>query len=285
MEKKKWGATLFGYLRPYRPELTVRDDELFKAYYCGVCAALGKRSMVCRAMLRFDIAFLSIVRDAFGDGPHQLAPAFCPTKLKRLPVVQGPCMPFAAQVHLLLAEEKRRDDRRDGSKFSGMGLFRRQIERATAEQGELYQALLAMDEAQLSLEQENCTDVDLAAEPFSVFVGRLLAHGMDEERQEGLSWMGRNIGRWIYWLDALDDIAADQKSGNYNVFVKNGMDKQSAHQYIAPLLALCESQAFAAWNTLDFSRNGSIVRNVLLYGMPQAVAEVMNERQAGDGSI
>ena len=44
MEKTcRGGLGVFGYVRPCRPELKIKDDAFFKAYYCGVCKALGRR--------------------------------------------------------------------------------------------------------------------------------------------------------------------------------------------------------------------------------------------------
>ena len=37
---------MFGYVRPYRPELRVREDEYYKGTYCGLCKAMGIKNVV-----------------------------------------------------------------------------------------------------------------------------------------------------------------------------------------------------------------------------------------------
>ena len=34
---------MFGYIRPLECELKVRDQALYRAYYCGLCKTIGRR--------------------------------------------------------------------------------------------------------------------------------------------------------------------------------------------------------------------------------------------------
>ena len=34
---------MFGYVRPYKPELKVKEYEMFRAAYCGLCWALKEK--------------------------------------------------------------------------------------------------------------------------------------------------------------------------------------------------------------------------------------------------
>ena len=54
---------MFGYVKPHNPELRMRDYECYRAYYCGLCRAMGKCTGQCSRMtLSYDFVFLAAVR-------------------------------------------------------------------------------------------------------------------------------------------------------------------------------------------------------------------------------
>ena len=51
---------MFGYIRPMECELKVREQQEYRAHYCGLCKAIGKRyGLLARLALNYDCAFLS----------------------------------------------------------------------------------------------------------------------------------------------------------------------------------------------------------------------------------
>ena len=54
---------MFGYIKPLTPELRIREHECYRAYYCGLCRAMGKCTGQCSRMtLSYDFVFLAAVR-------------------------------------------------------------------------------------------------------------------------------------------------------------------------------------------------------------------------------
>ena len=50
---------VFGYVRPFIPELKVCENEIYQAIYCGLCRQLGRSySQLSRLMISYDIVFL-----------------------------------------------------------------------------------------------------------------------------------------------------------------------------------------------------------------------------------
>lgn len=278
---------MFGYIRPCRPELKIKEDALFKAYYCGVCRSLGKRSgPLCRAMLRYDLAFLALVHDGVADTaqPQVLR---CPIKGTKINMMQGQSVSFAADAHLLLSAAKIRDDKRDGQ-FGGAaaGFFLSPVvKRVTAQYPQLQDDLMQMMDAQEKLEDDKCADPDDAAEPFAIFLGKLFASGMPEDAQASLRFMGYNIGKWIYWLDALDDYDKDAKKGAYNVWRLAGYTRQQACDWALPLLMQCICQAELCFDVLDAPKTAVLIENVLNEGMPRVMDAVAEGRSLDDGSL
>ena len=53
---------MFGYVRADTPYLYIKDDNLYKAAYCGVCKAIGKVcGMTARMGLSYDVTFFSVL--------------------------------------------------------------------------------------------------------------------------------------------------------------------------------------------------------------------------------
>lgn len=52
---------MFGYILPDKPELKIKEYELYRAYYCGVCRAIKRRhGNIPRLTLTYDITFLAL---------------------------------------------------------------------------------------------------------------------------------------------------------------------------------------------------------------------------------
>ncbi len=278
---------MFGYIRPCRPELKIKDEARFRGYYCGVCKALGRRSgPLCRGLLRYDLAFLALLHDGIRDdsAPEKLR---CPMKGTKLNMMQGASVTFAADAHILLSAAKLRDDRRDGKALSALltPVLSPAEKKIAALYPELNKELMDMMREQDALEKANCADPDDAAEPFARFLAVLFAYGMPEEDRPTLRFMGYNIGKWIYWLDALDDYDKDAKKGSYNVWRSAGYSREQACAWALPLLMQCISQAQLCCDLLETTKTDALLQNILTEGMPRAMDAVAEGRSLDDGSL
>ena len=58
-------TTLFGYVKPFKPDLRVRELETYKAVYCGLCGQLGEAfGPAARLTLSYDFVFLAMLHYA-----------------------------------------------------------------------------------------------------------------------------------------------------------------------------------------------------------------------------
>ena len=78
-----------------------------------------------------------------------------------------------------------------------------------------------MMERQAVIEQDKRSSVDISADPTAQMLGKILAKdGNDETESRVLYEYGYNIGRWIYLMDAADDIEKDAKSLSFTLLYK-----------------------------------------------------------------
>ena len=92
---------MFGYIKPVPAELKVREYELYRSVYCGLCGALGRNTTcVSRLTLSYDFVFLAIVRMALIGETGSLERRRClahPTK-KRAVLTDAKQLDYCAKV-------------------------------------------------------------------------------------------------------------------------------------------------------------------------------------------
>ena len=116
---------MFGYVKPYNPELRVRELEEYKAVYCGLCKQLGRSfGVFARFTLSYDFAFLAMLKTALDSEicPETercacIAHPFC----KRIRVRENAAMQMAARTAMISVYYKLLDDRADEGFFRRIG--------------------------------------------------------------------------------------------------------------------------------------------------------------------
>jgi hypothetical protein len=276
---------MFGYVRPALPELRLHEYGTYRAYYCGICKELGRQcGPFCRAFLRYDFVLLALALDAAFETDARAVPCRCPLlPLRRRNMMRTEAVAYASDAHGLLLLVKSLDDRSDGG---GMGLLAKPLgaltRKAARRRPELMEAMTRMLERQREAEREDAGH-DSASEPFAAFCAAMFAPPEVPKRHaETLRWLGRNVGRWIYLADALDDFDRDEKRGGYNALL--GAPREQAAESVLPEMNLCAQEALAAYELLPPHRHAQIVRNILedgLFDVAEAIATKTLDKRGG----
>ena len=112
---------MYGYIRPNRGELRVREYERFQAVYCGLCRALGRRyGPLARFAVSYDLTFLALL---LGRGNGRAEKCFCPAHplRRRRCLCGGPALEAAADFSVILTWWKLADELRDGGFWTRLG--------------------------------------------------------------------------------------------------------------------------------------------------------------------
>lgn len=216
---------MFGYIMPDKPELKIKEYELFRGYYCGLCKSMGRSfGTLSRFALNYDSVFLGLLLSSVHNEVPVLKKESCianPVKKKWI-VKDSAHIDFAADINVLLTYYKLRDNIRDEGgllpKLEGLA-FQRGYKSAASRNKQLEEIIAASISSLVLLEQQKCSSMDEAAEPFANMLRQLLAAGYSGDDQSAariLGWIGYNLGKWIYIIDAYDDVEKDIKSGSYN---------------------------------------------------------------------
>jgi len=214
---------MLGYIKPAYGELRVREHEFYRAAYCGLCRSMGKcTGCASRMTLSYDFVFLALVRMALSGDVSDIRSGRCMAHpLKKRAYLKGnPSLDYSACAAAVLMDGKIRDDIADerGIRRTAARMLRPFTKHSLKRSGlsELSHTVNGELEGLSALEREHSSDIDAAADCFGRLLGAVTAFGL-EGMEERISYeIGRYTGRFIYVIDAADDMAKDAKKGRYN---------------------------------------------------------------------
>lgn len=274
---------MFGYVRPARLELKVREWEAYNAAYCGLCHTLGQRyGFFPRLFLNYDFAFLAMLlapaaEQPVTEGRRCIA---CPHKKKCvLTVNEG--LEIAADESVILTYHQLRDKVHDSGVWKGLAarllsaLLRPAYRKAAALRPD-FDRVTRNNLTQLQqLEEQHCATLDEPADTFAALLQAAAPETGDELRNRTLAQLLYHVGRWIYLLDAWDDLQEDREGGQYNPLPLRFPDGPEAHiPQLRRTLSGSLDLAISAYNLMDFGCWTPILGNILCIGLP-AVEEAV----------
>lgn len=278
---------MFGYLRPYKPEMRMKEFAAFKAVYCGLCRTLGKRyGFLARMILSYDATVMSVLCLSLSENTCCYGKCRCPANPLRVCSVsdKNEVTDFFADASVILSYYKIKDDIKDkgfAKKIASVfllpvaSIFYKKAVKKAAETDKVIKKYIA---DQASIEEKNCSNIDEAADPTAKLMSALLiefAHNNMEQRI--LDRMGYFIGRWIYYCDAAEDRVEDKKRGDYNPFnaaiISSFEDTQTIE---GQLLNSCIYEINAALSLLEIKRYNEIINNIFCLGLPEVKKAVLS---------
>ncbi len=279
---------MFGYIKPSPPELRVKDHELYKAFYCGLCRTMGLR--ICKSSrftLSYDIVFLALVRTAASNEKITVKKRKClahPFKKRAMAECEY-ALPYSAAASAILSYYNIADDISDEHGFNRfakkcamptMRKFRRRAGYAELD-AKIASALKELSE----LEKKENSHADACADKFGNVLAYVFAEGFGDPASERiLADIGYHIGRWIYLIDAIDDHKKDKKTGSFNPFSE--YDILPGEQLETALnLELDAAKRSLDLLSCEHKSIYDIIENIIYLGMPETAKRVLgvNDRK------
>ena len=283
---------MFGYILPEKSELKVREYEMFRAYYCGVCKSIGSRhGQIPRTVLNYDCTFLALLLSSLVDTDLTVKQERCiahPTS-KRHIVRKNEIIDYASDMNIILAYYKLWDnwnDERSVLAVSAMLFLKSPFKKLKRKYDEKCDIIEKRLKELSALEKAHCDSMDRVAEPFAKLMEEIMAYEPlchVENQEKALRWIGYNIGKWIYILDAYDDIEKDIKSKAYNPFLsKYSYDGRDIEVYknkfkgeVEFTLTYSLGQIAKAYELFDKKINAEIVDNIIYMGMLRKTENIL----------
>ena len=273
---------MLGYVTADKPELKMREFEVYSGYYCGVCKSIARRyGQIPIIVLSYDAAFLALLLGGLSGEADEPTREHCiahPAKKKT--IVSNNAIDYAADVMLILAWYKLMDDAHDEGRLrakAALKAFRRVFRKLQRARPELCEKVDENLKALRRLEEQKCDSLDETAEAFAKIMEAIFEEGPLPEgfkEQQVLRRIGYHLGKWIYLIDAIDDIDENIESGAYNPLLFRFHYEAEEEGFKSRIMKTCRFNLFhylgeigKAVDLLAIKKNRGIIENVVYKGL------------------
>lgn len=284
---------MLGYVRTATPELRVREQEFYRALYCGLCKHMGKCTGQCSRMtLSYDFVFLAAVRMSLTREKVTLKRSHCllhPFR-RRLMAADSPTLAYCADASALLVYHKLLDDIADEHGWKHLrallvrpflrGSYRRAKKRHPALNETIAAHLSALSAYEKDLQAP--PSADQPALYFGELMEAVFAEDLTDVNARIAGAIGRAVGRWIYLVDAADDFAEDRKKKRFNPYLRLLGDTPTPKDWetvdLALTALLCDAErAYLLIDAYSAPELREILANLLYLGLPQAAKRIIKK--------
>ncbi len=270
---------MFGYVQIDKMELKVREYMTYKGYYCGLCMALKKDyGQMSRLTLNYDMTYLILILTSLYEPENSCSQNRCIAhpQIKQL-MVENEMSHYAAALNVLLAYNNLKDDWKDERSVKSL-LAMAPLKKAYRKASKMYshknKIIIESIEALEALEKEKCSDVEKVASIFGQLMGELLVY-KDDNWKPYLHKIGLYMGKYIYILDAYDDLEKDKKNDSYNPFSLCQADDLKG--YAEHLLQLNLSFLDHEIEKLPLIHEKTILDNIIYSGMKNKMRSILDK--------
>ncbi|MBE5801446.1 MAG: hypothetical protein E7319_04075 [Clostridiales bacterium] len=259
---------MFGYVTIAPEGLSQEGRDRYRACYCGLCRTLGRRyGSLSRLTLSYDLTFLFLLLNSLYEPGEESAQERCALHpLKPHAYVCNEIADYCADMNIALSYHKCLDNWQDDRSLLGRGeaallekAYQQVKSRYPEKCGQLENCLSEIRQ----VEMQEAT-LDGAANLTAQMLGVIYRY-RDDYWADTLAKVGECMGRFIYLMDAYEDLPADLRKKRYNPLTgyhQNEDYEAFVHQSLMMLIAECTE----AFETLPLVKDMDILRNILYGG-------------------
>lgn len=261
---------MFGYVTANYKALSKEDQAQYQRYYCGLCRALEHRyGNISRLTLNNDMTFLFILLSSLYEPEEETRNGRCfahPVKSKSYTCSE--IGNYCADMTILLAYQKCLDDRTDDGTLRSkactnlLGKPYQQVKSLYPQKVEQIEQII---QELWKNEEQGCKNIDIPINLSAKILGEIFAYRADYW-EEDLRLLGEGLGRFIYLMDAYDDLQSDLKKGTYNA-LREYREQENFEEFCRESLLMMIAECTAVFETIPLENNLSILRNVLYSGV------------------
>ncbi len=277
---------MFGYVRADTPYLYIKDDNLYRAMYCGVCKGIGQVcGQAARMGLSYDVTFLSVILHNIAGIDVHIQRSHCLThciRTRQMADVDELTRQLGA-LNTALVYYKYTDDIMDGDKGRGKRLwFKKGFRKVKQKYPEIERIVRENLAKQEEIERAQTDSIDRAADSTANMLAEFSNYVLGDKATAATRNLFYAVGKWIYLIDALDDYDKDVKKGAYNPFLlaykaedkkallEGSSGEEVRYAFHAIFYDIRENLA-----QIQFHFNRDLSDNILLRGLPGTTKRVI----------
>ncbi|MCQ2554090.1 MAG: DUF5685 family protein [Clostridia bacterium] len=281
---------MFGYVKVNRPELKIKEYDRYQSYYCGLCRVLNENfGLIGRVTLNYDMVFLVMLLADLYDEDEKAEMRRCFIKpFKKHEERKSSASVYSSDMCILLTYYKLLDDWNDDRSLKsriGMLLLKRKVKKISSAYEEKSAVIKDKLKELSALEKNKEESPDAVSGIFGEIMGEVFAY-RDDEFKDDLYKTGFFLGKFIYLLDAYEDLEDDTENDSYNP-LKMLSTEADFEEKVMRLLMLMISECTAYFERLPLLTNTEILRNILYSGVWERYTEkkTAKDKKKEDGSV
>ncbi len=280
---------MFGYIIVNKQEMKFREFDCYQSYYCGLCQNLKSRyGRSGQLTLSYDMTFVVMLLSSLYEPETDCGSCKCIAHpFEAHPTRRNRFTDYAADMNILFSYYKCLDDWADERKLSGRmeaSLLKKKNDQVTGKYPHKAERIYTLLENIRLYEKAGERNIDLASGCFGQIMAEIFVYRQDEWEEE-LRRMGFYLGKFIYLMDAWEDMEKDEKNGNYNVFLYKKEEAASEEEFekeADTVLSMMMAECCRAFEKLPIIENVEILRNILYSGVWCRYEMVRRKRKEKD---
>lgn len=277
---------MFGYVIINKGDMKFKEFDVYHSYYCGLCRALKKRyGFLGQISLSYDMTFLVMLLSSLYEPETEKSMTKCIAHpFEKHLTRRNLYSDYGADMNVLFSYYKCMDDWTDEHKVTKLAysrLMKGAYRRLCWDYSEKVKKIDALMREISAQEKRGNDDIDKMAGLFGEIMGEMLTVKPDEW-EESLRTMGTFLGKYIYILDAYEDIEEDSKENRYNP-LKKRFENPDFDEEIKTILTMMMAGCSREFEKLPIIENAEILRNILYSGVWYRYEEVRSRREGGHG--
>ena len=273
---------MFGYVTINKEELKLREYKRYRSFYCGLCRSLQRRCGIRgQAILPNDMVFVDMLLNGLYEEKLEEEDRFCvahPSKKQHM--VYNSITDYAADMGVLLAYHKLLDDAYDEKKripVSRARLLRRFTEKISADWPRQAKAVSDYVRKLRDYEESHTDDMDAVSGLSGEALGEIFV--MKEDMWSPfLKRMGFFLGKFVYLMDAYEDLEKDLKKKNYNPW-EFYRERSDFDALVENTLTMMMAECAKEFEKLPIVQDIDILRNVIYSGVWSRYQAVRKKRE------
>ena len=261
---------MFGYVVVHKDELKIKDYNRYGSYYCGVCRSLRDNYGISGQMtLTYDMTFIAVLLSGLyeDDTPAVMIHSVA-HHIKKHPEIRNEYTDYAAAMNVMLSYYKLKDNWEDDKSIKSnfaAGMLKKAYKKAKKCFPDKAGIIERYIREQHQMEDDNETDIDNVSGCTGRMLGGLFAM-KDDEWKTNLYEMGFFLGKFIYIMDAFDDVEKDIKHNNFNP-IKERAGSADFNEYCKQILNIVAAESAKYFERLPIIQNIDILRNIMYAGI------------------
>ncbi len=263
---------MFGYIQINDRELSKEENRIYHAYRCGLCQCLRREfGRLGPLLLNHDMTFLAILLSAVYYPDEKPAPFTCavhPGKKKYALI--NDAIRYVADMTLVTAYHNLQDDWLDDHSYSSRmmaGMLKKANRRILKQYPRQAKAISEYMHRTMLCEASREKNIDVIAGLAGDLFAEIFAWKEDAYAEE-LHCMGFYLGKFMYLMDAYDDMERDSKTRSYNPFLPMAAEIPEDYDTISRLLLTSLiTECSRSFERMPVVQHAGIIRNVLRSGV------------------